>query len=494
MTLEVSLVEVVKGLKWGINELDNLLGPIERSSLIVVSGHPGAGKTTLATNIAYYNAVKHSVRTLHISLAETKEKYFKYMGALGLNMGKLEEKGLFKFVELPTLGTDVLREYFTSGFIEDVSKYDPDFIIIDSITPFLQSMPSELERRAILHSGLYSIVSKLGKTVLLIADLPYGEKHVKLGGIEFIADVVLVIRIRNEGGLPSRWLQIRKVRGRRLPVYEVPFVIIPGKVLNVVSTPSLVSLMVRGHEVGRQRVLRDEVLSDIIGPTFKGTQVLILYQTGSDIPLRGIAYLVCKAVERDAKVMITTLTLDPSKVKFMLATYLSAKTGINLAKAMTLINRHVEIKARDVLVKPVSQLFGEALKQVEEIRPDIIIVPDTRVYFEVMKRREDLINRLYYMFVMLDRAYGATTIRFMGVDSGYIPSLLSELSDVVIRIAKKVDSKEPIYDVEFLKTPFELMYAKILARKLSEELGRVVLTQEMLNTYMGEAQKILQTS
>src|ERR1700743_460713 len=43
----------LSGIATGLRDLDNKMGGLQPSDLIIVAGRPGMGKTSLATNIAY---------------------------------------------------------------------------------------------------------------------------------------------------------------------------------------------------------------------------------------------------------------------------------------------------------------------------------------------------------------------------------------------------------------------------------------------------------
>ena len=87
-------------------------------------------------------------------------------------------------------------DILTSSLVSEVSKFKPDIVVIDSITPVLKVFGKHPDVREFLHSGIYKLTGILGVTVFLIADLPYGTESVDLGGLEFVADGVMVFKTK----------------------------------------------------------------------------------------------------------------------------------------------------------------------------------------------------------------------------------------------------------------------------------------------------------
>ena len=65
-------------------ELDEILGPIDAGTVILVEGFPGTGKTTFALSTAYRNAVEREFKVLYLTLGETPSKLLKKAQLLGL--------------------------------------------------------------------------------------------------------------------------------------------------------------------------------------------------------------------------------------------------------------------------------------------------------------------------------------------------------------------------------------------------------------------------
>jgi circadian clock protein KaiC len=88
----------------GIDGLDELIGGgFPRSGLIVLAGNPGTGKTIFSAQFLYRGAVEHGERGVYVSFAEDKNQFYRNMGALGLDLEKLEKEGLFSFLDMLTV-------------------------------------------------------------------------------------------------------------------------------------------------------------------------------------------------------------------------------------------------------------------------------------------------------------------------------------------------------------------------------------------------------
>lgn len=458
---------------WGIKELNELLGNIKRGTLIVLMGHPGAGKTTMSTKIAFANAVRSKIKSAYIGLAETKEKYFDYMEGLGLDMRKLESEGLFKYVEMPTLTGEIAYDVFVSAITNVVTEYDPDIVVVDSVTPLLWIFKSEQERRSFLHAGIYKLVSQLKKVVILIVDLPFGKESADSGGVEFIADTVLVIKVKSERGLPTRWLEIRKARGTSIKMMELPFVIVKGPGIKIIKP-----LITWKIAVGKRELLfpANDELTKLVGPIYKGAQILITYPTGTDVPVR-LASLLTKRVFRYArKMMIVSSSTPPEIVRAQVISSLVPEEG-SIKEVGELFKRYVKIHALDVLGLPTTEILGRDIVLVEKSNPDIIYVPDASIQRELM-RNEELFNRMYYSFALVDRAYGVVTVRALGI-SGSINPILAEVSDAVIHIDQEIIDGKRRFRLRVLKSMGK--YPELRAiRAIEEELSQLEPDQELL--------------
>jgi circadian clock protein KaiC len=88
----------------GIDGLDQMLGGgFPKGRVIIVSGGPGTGKTTMAIQFLVNGFSKSRDRGLFASLDEPVRRLFEEMTSLGWNIQDLQERGVVSFLDAPHL-------------------------------------------------------------------------------------------------------------------------------------------------------------------------------------------------------------------------------------------------------------------------------------------------------------------------------------------------------------------------------------------------------
>ena len=116
----------------GSMEMDRVLGGgIIKSSLILVGGDPGIGKSTLLLQVADH-AAKQKLKVLYVSGEESGEQIKIRADRLGIGDGEL--------YVLAETNIDIILEY--------VEKEEPELLVLDSIqtiySPDVQSAPGSV--------------------------------------------------------------------------------------------------------------------------------------------------------------------------------------------------------------------------------------------------------------------------------------------------------------------------------------------------------------
>lgn len=204
-------------LRTGIPNLDEMLeGGFPAGSLITLAGRPGTGKTIFGSEFLYHGADRFGDKGIYVSMLEGREAYLRNMIHLGLDFRRLEEKGLFKFLEIPTLRAEGLPTVWEE-IVRNLVGREVDRLVIDSFTAMAQTFESVGDLRVFTRMLLGKIVGEEGCTTLLITETPpqSAQGPVPGGGIEeFIADGVIHFNVRPVAGdARFRYIEIAKMRG-----------------------------------------------------------------------------------------------------------------------------------------------------------------------------------------------------------------------------------------------------------------------------------------
>jgi len=217
---------LVRGVPTGFKSLDNILGGLQKSDLIVLAARPSLGKTTLALDIMHHLAVKKKKNVAMFSLEMSKDQLVDRLlssqaevDLWKLRTGKLEDEGEFNDFQRLGEAFGILSD--ASIFIDDSgssnimemrtlarrlqAEQSLDLIVVD----YLQLMEgrnneSRVQEISEISRSLKALARELNVPVLAISQLsrqvemrsPQIPKLSDLresGSIEQDADVVLFI-------------------------------------------------------------------------------------------------------------------------------------------------------------------------------------------------------------------------------------------------------------------------------------------------------------
>ena len=196
----------------GIPGLDEMIeGGFPRSSLILLGGSAGSGKTIASAHFLHYGAKKLGENGIYVSFAERREFFIDNMKKFSFDFETLENQGHFKFLDLLTTREDTVAS--TIGLISrEVLEINAKRLVVDSFTAMAQAFNEKIDARIILHM-LDKLMSKSGCTTLLLVELPAGTRTIGLGFEEFVADgIILFETVEEREGIRKRAV-IRKMRG-----------------------------------------------------------------------------------------------------------------------------------------------------------------------------------------------------------------------------------------------------------------------------------------
>ncbi|OGS20412.1 MAG: DNA repair protein RadA [Elusimicrobia bacterium RIFOXYA2_FULL_39_19] len=252
---EISLSKTDR-IKTGINEFDRMLGGgIMPSSLILLGGSPGIGKSTLMLQVAYNLAGKtdNETKVLYVSGEESLEQIKNR--AERLNILSQKKQGLM-----------LMSETSIETIIEKVNKISPQILIIDSIqTTYKNEMSGAAGSVGQIRECAAELLSLAKGKNITVFLLGHVTKDGDIAGprvLEHIVDTVLYFETEKH----HTYRILRSHKNRFGPTSEIGVFEMKPSGLEEVSNPSMLFLSERTKDIS----------GSAISVTIEGTRPILL--------------------------------------------------------------------------------------------------------------------------------------------------------------------------------------------------------------------------
>ena len=255
---EVSIKENGR-FKTGISEFDRVMGGgIVSGSLVLISGDPGIGKSTLLLMVS--GILSRSFKVLYVSGEESLNQIKMRASRLGLG----EEKLL------------AVSETNIESVLSLTDSEKPDVVVIDSIQTMALSersgIPGSVSLVREITSELMEIAKKNNITVFIVGHITKAGNIAGPMTLEHMVDVVLFM----EGDNTHSFRLLRSKKNRFGSTNEVGIFDMDEKGLKEVPNPSL--YLISGKE--------KKSSGSVITPTIEGTRPLMVEIQALVIPTR----------------------------------------------------------------------------------------------------------------------------------------------------------------------------------------------------------------
>ena len=189
----------------GVERLDAMVGGgYFRGSTVLVSGAPGAGKTTLGAAFAVA-ACRRGERCVYFTMEESPQQLIRNMGSVAMDLGSLVRDGTLTIVPRRTKQSGL--ESHLVAIHKQVLAAEPTTVVLDPLSAFV-GQPFEITA---MLSRIIDFLRVLGITVLL-TELVH-EQDLGTMGISSLADSWIALTNRERGGERNRGITVIKSRG-----------------------------------------------------------------------------------------------------------------------------------------------------------------------------------------------------------------------------------------------------------------------------------------
>ncbi len=206
----------------GVPGLDEVLGGgIPLPTVLLVAGHPGTGKTTLAGQIAY-RAVSRGEKAVYLTLTDPAEHIKLFFRTLNMDFGEYEREGMVRFEELPPgVGDPVYTKRVLERIFGEVEVFSPRVLVVDSISALTQFLtPREVRSVVVTLARMVHNREMLG---IFLSEIPMLGGAAGVGVEEFVADGLIILEhVPSGGGLVTRMTVVKlRLSDHRREYYRV---------------------------------------------------------------------------------------------------------------------------------------------------------------------------------------------------------------------------------------------------------------------------------
>jgi len=215
--------EPTKRLRTYIRNLDEQMeGGIPEGAIILVSGRPGAMKTSITYYMMYSQTIREGRRAMYISLEQSRPSLVRHLTHLGM---RPDASNKIAVVDL-----SVVRRNFgdaaagkdtdwLGALVKQVASYKQfvgcDIVALDSLAALYSLHEFQNPRRELFH--FFESLRGLGLTVFLISEMydPDRDIFARYEVEDFLADGVMHLKVDRRDGQSNLYLGIVKMRETR---------------------------------------------------------------------------------------------------------------------------------------------------------------------------------------------------------------------------------------------------------------------------------------
>jgi circadian clock protein KaiC len=385
-------------LRTGIAGLDDiLLGGLPRGNVVIVTGSPGTGKTSLGLEFVYRGAHDFAEPGLIVTFEVSAEKLVRDAALFGWDLRALEAQGRLKLLS-------TTRRVFQEEIVE------PDGVLLTEATTMgarrifvdgLAGIPrnGNGDPRELFHT-LVEALHREGVTALFALEAPAERAGAGTLPEDYIADTIIRLGMEPVRRTIVRSLEIVKSRGQDYLLGAHSFRILNGRGLEVYRRAQAVpdqDVEPTGTSDVTARVATgvDGLDTVLHGGFFVGSTTLLVGISGVGKTVTGLQFLAEGAKRGEPGLMVT---LDETQTRMVRN---AATIGIDLQREID--RGGLEIWYASPQEMEIDRHFAELERRLARLRPRRVVIDSLAGYGPMISPAVHLRDFLHAVVALLRR-------------------------------------------------------------------------------------------
>lgn len=391
----------------GIPGLDGVLGGgFPENRLILISGHPGTGKTTLAMQFLQQGA-RQGQRGLYITLSETQDELQEIADSHGwslegidiFELSALEQQLAMEAQNTLFHPADVELSQTTQLLLNQINKIKPSRLVLDSLSELrLLAQNSLRYRRQLL--GFKQAFATINCTVLVLDDLTADSVDLQ---VESIAHGVISLKhFSPDYGSDRRKISVKKLRGSVYTGGYHDYVIQTG---GMQVFPRLIAMESRGADLIQTVESDVPELDKLLGGGLdEGTSTLFMGPSGVGKSTLALQYAV-SAANRGKKTICFTFDETTAIIRKRLS-------GLKIPFDQHLNDGTIQLRQVDPGELAPGEFGNQIRQSVEQDGVRVVIIDSLNGYLNAMPDDRFLILQMHELLSYLNQKGVLTLLAF----------------------------------------------------------------------------------